>query len=259
MRQAWLWTFALLISAPAMGQLSGLFRAQTLNMPAISLSGSPLQQDMQGYFVEIFVGAMRNAGLMESITVEMIPWRRAQQNALSLANIAIFPLTRTAEREEQYRWLALISHESCYAWTTHADLPIETLEQVRQAGKIGGLAGGPQTTEVRRILGRENQSQVEDSSSEELALRKMLAGRVQIWSTHGFTAERVMRQYAADNQLPNLKLWRGYKFFDANIWIAVSKKTSEADALQLQQAIEAFFLTPEYQAINRKYHIAGRN
>jgi len=255
MRKTWLWIFTLLLSAPSMAQLSGSFRAQTLDMPPFSVSVDPAKQEMQGYFGEIFVGAMRQAGLMENIAVDMIPWKRAQQNALTQANVVIFPLIRTAVREPQYRWLTLILEEPCYAWTTLPELPIDSLEQVRQAGKIGGLAGGPQTTEVRRILGADYAEQVEDSASEELALRKMLAGRIQMWSAHGITADHVARQYARLNQLPEIKLRRGYKFFDANIWIAVSKQTSESDALQLQQALDAFLLTEDYQAINRKYHI----
>jgi polar amino acid transport system substrate-binding protein len=259
MRQAWLWIFTLLLSAPSMAQLSGSFRAQTLDMPPFSVSVDPIKQEMQGYFGEIFVAAMRQAGLMENIAVDMIPWKRAQQNALTQANVVIFPLIRTAVREPQYRWLTLILEEPCYAWTTLPELPIDTLEQVRQAGKIGGLAGGPQTTEVRRILGADYADQVEDSASEELALRKMLAGRTHMWSAHGITADHVARQYARLNQLPEIKLRRGYKFFDANIWIAVSKQTSESDAQQLQQALDAFLLTEDYQAINRKYQIAGRS
>jgi polar amino acid transport system substrate-binding protein len=258
MRHVWLGLLALLISAPAAAQLSGSFRALTLDMPPFSVAVDPAKQEMQGYFGEIFVAAMRQAGLMENIAVDMIPWKRAQQNALTQPNVVIFPLIRNAVREEQYRWLALILEEPCYAWTTLPELPIDTLEQVRQAGKIGGLAGGPQTTEVRRILGPEYAAQVEDSPTEELALRKMLAGRIHMWSAHGITADHVARQYARINQLPAIKLRRGYKFFEANIWMAVSKQTSEDDARQIQLALEAFFLTPEYQAINRKYHIENR-
>ena len=259
MRPTWLCLLAVLISSPAAAQLSAAFRAQTLDMPPFSVSVDPAKQEMQGYFGEIFVAAMRQAGLMDKIAVEMIPWKRAQQNALTQANVVIFPLIRTAVRESQYRWLTLILEEPCYAWTTRPELPIDSLEQVRQAGKIGGLAGGPQTTEVRRILGADYADQVEDSASEELALRKMLAGRTHMWSAHGITAKHVARQYARRNQLPEIKLRRGFKFFAANIWIAVSKQTSESDAQQLQQALDAFLLTEDYQAINRKYQIAGRS
>jgi hypothetical protein len=259
MRPTWLCLLAVLISSPAAAQLSAAFRAQTLDMPPFSVSVDPAKQEMQGYFGEIFVAAMRQAGLMDKIAVDMIPWKRAQQNALTQANVVIFPLIRTAVRESQYRWLTLILEEPCYAWTTLPELPIDTLEQVRQAGKIGGLAGGPQTTEVRRIIGPEYAAQVEDSASEELALRKMLAGRTRMWSAHSVTAKHVARQYAHRNQLPEIKLRRGYKFFEADIWMAVSKQTSEADALQIQQALDAFLLTEAYQAINRKYQIAGRS
>lgn len=258
MYRYWLFICCVLGSAQVSAQLSGSFQALTLDMPPFSIAVDPAKQEMDGYFGEIFVAAMRQAGLMENITVAMIPWKRAQQNALTQANVVIFPLIRNQVRENQYRWLSLILEEPCYAWTTIPTLPIQTLDDVRHAGKIGGLAGGPQTNDVRRILGPEYESQVEDSPTEELALRKMLAGRIQMWSAHGITADHVARQLARTNHLAEIKLRRGYKFFDANIWMAVSKQTSEADALQLQQALEQFFLSPEYQAINRKYHIDGR-
>lgn len=247
----------LLLSLPVRAELSSEFRALTLNMPPFSVSVDPERKEMPGYFGEIFIGAMRQANLLGKIEVDMIPWRRAQQYALQEPNVVLFPLIRTAEREPQYRWLALILREPCYAWTIDPNLSIESLEQVRHAGLIGGLAGGPQTREVRRILGADAYL-VEDSESEIIALRRLLAGRIKVWSAHSVTAHYVAREYSRNNKLPEIKLRRGHKFFDADIWMAVSKQTLETDAQQLQQALETFFLSREYQAINRKYHIVDR-
>lgn len=247
----------LLLSPSAIAELSSEFRALTLNMPPFSVSVDPTRKEMQGYFGEIFISAMHQAHLLEKIEVGMIPWRRAQQYALQEPNVVLFPLIRTAERETQYRWLALILREPCYAWAIDPDIPIDSLEQVRHAGSIGGLAGGPQTREVRRILGPDAYL-VEDSESEVIALRRLLAGRIKVWSAHSVTAHYVAREYSLSNHLPKIKLRRGHKFFDADIWIAVSKQTTEADAQQLQLALEKFFLSREYMEINRKYHIADR-
>jgi len=255
MRQRLSLIFCLLLSAPALAELSGQFRALTLNMPPFSISVDPVKREMQGYFGEIFVGAMRQAGLMDNIAVDMIPWKRAQLYALQQKNIILLPLVRTAAREEQYHWLKFIVSTPIYAWNISPNVAIDSLEDIRRAGLIGGLAGGPQSNEVRRILGPVDALKVEDSASEALALRKLLAGRVQVWSAHDLSANYLTHVYAQENGLAELKLHRGYKFIDADEWIAVSKQTSEADALQLQHALEAFFLTPEYQVINRKYHI----
>jgi polar amino acid transport system substrate-binding protein len=248
----------LLLSRPACAQLSGEFRALTLKVPPLSVSVDPQRKEMQGYLGEVFIGAMRQAGLLEHISVGMIPWKRAQLYALSQKNIVLFPLSRTPVRETQYHWLARVLEESCYIWNLAPAPVIDSFEALRQVGKIGGQAGATQTTELRRMLGPVDGLLVEDSETEELALRKLLAGHVQAWSAHSINANFVARQLAEAEHLSPIKLQRGVKLFDADTWIAVSKDTAESDAIQLQQALERFMLSEEYLAINRKYHINGR-
>lgn len=45
-------------------------------------------------------------------TIEFVPWRRALFLATSRPRSAVFPLTRSPEREAQYRWLAPLYHEN---------------------------------------------------------------------------------------------------------------------------------------------------
>jgi len=74
----------------------------TFQMPPATVAEFP--GPGQGLVQEVVVEMARRVG--HSGSIEYMPWARAQQIAMTEPNIGILSLTRSPEREDEYRWLA---------------------------------------------------------------------------------------------------------------------------------------------------------
>jgi ABC-type amino acid transport substrate-binding protein len=81
-------------------------RALTAALPPLAIDQAPQHP---GALVELARELGRRAGV--PLQVDFVPWSRALFMATHFPRTAIFPLTRTPEREHQFRWLVPLYHE----------------------------------------------------------------------------------------------------------------------------------------------------
>ncbi len=91
----------------AYGAAARELRIVTSHLPPLSV-----EHDTQapGALHEVVSELCRRVGLAPAM--QFVPWRRAVFLAANSRATTIFPLTRTAERERQYRWLAPVYDEN---------------------------------------------------------------------------------------------------------------------------------------------------
>lgn len=137
----WLWrtwcSAALLggMALPAAAAGAEPVRINTSELPPY-VSASP---EAPGALLEIVNELRRRTGIAS--TVEFFPWRRALHLSANAPRTAIFPLTRTPEREHQYRWLARLYHEN-FVFMAPRHSPFDVQHPLRHKNlKIGILRG----------------------------------------------------------------------------------------------------------------------
>ena len=85
-----------------------------------------------GAYREFFEQAAARAGV--ELNIRLIPWIRAVKRAERSEDLMIFPLTRNAEREDRFTWLAKLSDVSTGFATLNEK--IDTLEQGRALSTV---------------------------------------------------------------------------------------------------------------------------
>jgi polar amino acid transport system substrate-binding protein len=234
------------------------FTVTTSFIPPWAISADSEKKTIEGFIGEVFIGALNNNNLIKNFSVDFLPWKRAQYMAQKNINTFIFPLIRTKERENNYKWVSVMLYASCYAWTIDSNLKIDTLDDIKKAGIIGGLAGAPQTVEVLKLLGPEYESKIEGSKDTELALLKLMKGNIQVFSGVSYDMFYTIKLMNKDNKDPNhlLKnIRRGYKFYDLVTWIAANKNTSDKNINLIKNAISDFKKTKKYNILLSKYDL----
>jgi len=113
----------------------------TSHLPSlVHESGAP------GGLQEIVAELCKRAGI--SPETQFVPWRRAQFLATTLPATAIYPLTRLAEREKQYRWLVPLYEENFVLLTLKGKLlPLERMKEAR----VTLLRGGAQAAILKEL------------------------------------------------------------------------------------------------------------
>lgn len=110
--------------------------------------------------------------------IEMMPWSRAYQLALTRADHCVFSAARTAERESLFQWVGPIGAMDWVLYT-RADNPskIKSLEAARKE-LIGGYL-----QDVISVWLAEQGYRVETVSNDKLNPSKLLAGRFNYWAS----------------------------------------------------------------------------
>ena len=95
-----------------------------------------------GFLLEVALKMSKDMGIKPKVL--FLPWKRAQMMAIDTPNSIIFPLTRTEERETQYRWIAPIFEVPVMFITKEGAPIINTIEEAKKLKKIAVLIGTPQ-------------------------------------------------------------------------------------------------------------------
>ena len=69
----------------------------------------------------------------ETSDVQVFPWSRAYQLAISKPNVLIYSLKRSASRESQFVWGGCLANDDLYVWGVkgHLDKPLASFEELR--------------------------------------------------------------------------------------------------------------------------------
>jgi len=170
-----------------------------------------------GFAVDVVREILDRLGRSES--VEVLPWARAYHFLETEPDVFLFSTMRTRQREDLFHWIGPLQ---VVEWGLYArkDNPesVRSLEAARSVGRIGATR---KTAEAQylRSLQFEN---IEISNSFEANLRKLLAGRVDLWVHFEPGLSELFEKVgaAADSVRREVLIGRRY------LYIAASDKTS---------------------------------
>jgi polar amino acid transport system substrate-binding protein len=182
-----------------------------------------------GSSTEVVREIMRRLNLSDDIQV--LTWARGYQLALTQPNVVLFSTARTKERENLFHWIGPIYKVGFGFYARRGSGPYLTC--LDDAKKVGAIA--TYKDDVReQLLKAQGFTNLDSSKSPASNLKKLLAGRVDLWLYSNLGVPSVARQIGIDPGEVELVL----PFKDYYAYIAISKGTPRAVAKRWQAALD---------------------
>lgn len=161
--------------------------------------------------------------------IRTVTWKRGYDEATTRPNVALFPTTRTEERETLFHWVGpILRLEWAFYALDGSGIVIESLDDARKVGSIGTYAqdGKEQWLQAR---GFTNLAPVMDNVTN---LRKLYDGRIDLMVGSPSVTDRWPAMFNMDPA----KLKEVYVFNTVDLYLAVSLETDEDTVHALQDA-----------------------
>lgn len=188
----------------------------------------------------------------KKITFKMAwsPWKRAQQETQSNSDKKSFiiPLTRNAERESSYNWVAKIYDADTAFLTLKGTKKLDSMSEAK-GKKIGVLLGSSYEGTIVDAKSGLTKSDIEAVANDATNAKKLEAGKIYGWYTGVIGGIAVLKA----EKISISKIEIGKNIDREENYIATAKDTPAELANKVKDAIESFKKTPQYSAIIKKY------
>lgn len=233
-----------LLLAPARADELRLLAAElppyTFRVPSSSVSEFP--GPGRGIVFDVVSAMAKRLG--HSGAIEFMPWRRAQQVAMSEPNVGILALTRTPEREDQYRWLVKILTDDLVL-VGGRGVDVSALDKVKDRPTGVLLRSGAQA-----LLDSKGFSRIVPAPEEWMNARRLRERRIDAWLAPRLMVIYAYREIGGDPASLDI----GAIVRPSEIWLAASKSLPDAEAHKWQQAFDAMRADGSYQRLVAEYN-----
>jgi ABC-type amino acid transport substrate-binding protein len=179
--------------------------------------------------------------------LEFVPWRRALYLATTMPQTAIFPVTRNAERDRQFRWLAPLYEEN-YIFMAQQGGSFDVDHPQAMKGKRIALLRGAAQAAILRELGFTRL--VEGSSIDDIH-RLLLAGMAD-----AAFGERAIIHSSLVMRGEEKNFLLGAPVRSTSAWLAGSLDIGEAEAGRFRAAMAELVGDGTQARIFRRYGLA---
>lgn len=232
--------FVAALGLPAVAAADPAVRIVTSHLPPLAVQDSP---SMPGALYEIVTELMRRAKVEG--TIDYVPWRRGLFLVDQMPRTAMFPLTRSAEREGKFRWLAKLYRENFIFLAKKGRFKLDRPAELKES-RITALRG---STTINMLRDKGYQRIVEATSINE-CLRFVAGGMADAV----FANESILLQSIKGR--PDEAEFESSKAVDTAVtWLAGSRDFSEAEASRLQGIAEQMAAEGVTAKILRKYDL----
>ncbi len=194
-----------------------------------------------GISTDILMEMGRRAGV--PLNIQMLPWARAYQSALSTPDTCVYSTVRMPEREASFKWIGPLSTNK---WALFArndfNRKIATIDDARLY-RIGGVARDAKSLYLKS-LGFNNIDLVGDDN---LNLAKLLGGRIDLWIT-GLYKTRDSSVRNEDKRIKPVLVVREVEYF-----LACHPNTSNKALHALSQALKTLQKEGYVHSVTRRY------
>lgn len=179
-----------------------------------------------GIATEKLEKAFKRAGMRNHI--ELMPWARAYQSALTRRGYCAFSAARTREREQLFKWIGPLAEVEwvLYTRSSNAERKPASLDEVRDE-TIGGYL-----QDAISVWLAEHGYRVELATSDALNPGKLLSGRFNYWaSTRARATALLMENQLAGQIVPVLS------FGHTSLYLACHRDTPDELVHRLNEAL----------------------
>ncbi|WP_374109881.1 substrate-binding periplasmic protein [Pelomonas sp. CA6] len=222
-----------------------LQRVVTGDLPPLSIADQPTRP---GVLVELVQELLRRC--QHETPISFYPWARAMQMAQSLPGVALLPLTRMPEREEQFQWLLRLYVQPLGFINLASQPAITSLEQARRL-RLAVLRGSAAHGMTQRL--QLDARMLVISNSVEDQLRRLERGHVQ-----GIFGSLMINQDKARShgREPGW-LQVGMTVEAGEVWLATGPRTlvAEEHRQRLREALRAMFQDGSVERLFTRYGV----
>jgi polar amino acid transport system substrate-binding protein len=194
-----------------------------------------------GFCVEVAQELGKRAGI--KVTVEFMPWARAQEHARQAVDALLPCINKTKSREDQYSWIAGLN-EVANAFFTMSK-PVNSMDEAKAAESVTVILG----SEQEKDLGKAGLKNIEAQDDPEVSAKMLEAGRVDVWYVHDLRALYIWRTLGFDSG----KLVMGKKYSPTIQYLAGHKDIPAEDLKKFTEAYEALVKDGSYDKLYAKY------
>jgi len=196
-----------------------------------------------GGLQEIVAELCKRAGVQPA--TQFVPWRRAQFLATTMPATAIYPLTRAAEREKQYRWLVPLYEENFVLLALRGKLlPLEQMKDKR----ITLLRGGVQAAILKEL----GFTRIVEASSIDEVHRFLLGGMADAT----FGERRIIAASLKGHGVSDSDFETSAPVRTTTAWLAGSLDFDADDVILFQRALESMQADGSLRRILAKHKLA---
>ena len=112
--------------------------------------------------------------------IELVPWKRAYNSALSRPNTLIYTMAKTDSRKDNFHWIGKISNRkvSLFRLRCRQDLKNMTLDVAKKKAKIASVQGDASTENIIAMgFSVENLTVIRDVTDSNLCMNHVIKGR----------------------------------------------------------------------------------
>jgi polar amino acid transport system substrate-binding protein len=184
----------------------------------------------------------RRTGINYTLTLRF-PWERVYKQVLNKADVGVFVMSRSAEREELFKWVGPIGPDDWILLAPRdSTIALQSLADARQY-RVGSYKGDV----ITEYLEKNGIAPVSALRDQENAV-KLANGEIDLWAT----GDPAGRYLAAQEGVKNLKTV--LRFNRADLYLAFNKQTNDAVVAQLQQALDTMRSQGELEQYFNKYY-----
>lgn len=221
--------------------------AQTLRVVCAEIAPFCYVEDgvSRGYVYEIGQEILKR--LESQSRIEIQPLARSLQTVQKNSRVISLWVGRIPEREKTVRWLTPIVIDAFYIFTLKGRAEADTIDKARRLGVIASTIAGA------NLIAAQHASlfRIEATSSEDSNLKKLLAGRVDGWTSTKSSAEYTFARHGLESS----ELIRGVKLADYTAYIAASLNIDEQTANAWIKTLEAMNNDGDAARIRKKYGV----
>lgn len=186
--------------------------------------------------------------------IEILPWARSYQVALTQKNTLIFSMFRAKTREKKFQWIGRLLKIESYlvALKSTKNIHINTIKDAK-AYSVGSIRSDLAENYLKKN-GFEEHRNLYLNSSYSVLWPMLFNGRTDL----AFTNDIFWRHEIKELNFDPSKIKLVYKIpnFASNLYLAASLQTDKKIVLRLSKALQEIKTSGEYSAILQKWKIA---
>lgn len=180
--------------------------------------------------------------------IQSMAWKRVLQRIDDEENIGVFSMTRTPQREDHYHWVGPIVPANAGIYQLgNAIKPVQSIEDLRNAGLIGVQAGGADE-QALRSYGFDNLEPIHNPRG---GVHMLATGRIDLLVSSDVELFKQLK----DSDLTRSEIEMVYQFSSGDLYLAFSKKTSEVVIRVWQDAYDQVVSQGQFDRIMSQYGV----
>jgi len=187
---------------------------------------------LKGSSADFVKKGIKNIGF--DIPIKVYPWARSYEMAKEQENVFIFSISRTPEREDLFKWVALINSQNVYLYAlSDREITINNLEDIKKY-KVSAMSEDFTEQGLKR-LGYGDY--IISAPNQEVSVAQLFNRRTDLWiaTARDEALDKICEEAGYDSQ--NLKVVFEIDELKFDIYIATGLKTSDEVVRKFREAM----------------------